>query len=104
MIGGPNLVVVPHPQFLVATLPLLHLVLVQELTAWRAAPVVDILTVEVAMVIVLMTGHLITRLGWSLERKVSRLLRKCDASLGGTGGEEERRICAYHDTRHCDAG
>ncbi|KAG2750019.1 hypothetical protein P692DRAFT_20802989 [Suillus brevipes Sb2] len=45
-----------------AALPLLHLVLVQELT-WRAALVVDVLTVEVAMAIVLMTGHLIARLG-----------------------------------------
>jgi WD40 repeat protein len=69
---------VPHLQFLVAALPLLHFILVQELTAWRAALVVDVLTVEVAMAIVLMTGHLIARLGWSLVRKVSRLLRKFD--------------------------
>jgi hypothetical protein len=66
MISDPNLAPVPHPQFLVAALLLLHLVLVQELTAWRAALVADVLTVEVAMAIVLMTGHLTVRLDWSL--------------------------------------
>lgn len=77
MISDPNLVPVPHPQFLVAALLLLHLVLVQEPTAWRAALVVDVLTVEVAMVIVLMIGHLIVRLGWSLVhlQGVKTLLR-----------------------------
>jgi hypothetical protein len=77
MISDPNLVLVPHPQFLVAALLLLHLVLVQELTAWRAALVVGVLTVEVAMVIALMTGHLIVRLGLSLVylQGVKTLLR-----------------------------
>lgn len=66
MISDLNQAPVPHPQFLVAALLLPHLVLVQGLTAWRAAVVADVLTAEVAMVIVLMTGHLTVRLGWSL--------------------------------------
>jgi hypothetical protein len=66
MISDLNLALVPHLQFLVAALLLLHLVLAQEITAWRAALAADVLTVEVVMVIVLMKGRLTVRLDWNL--------------------------------------
>jgi hypothetical protein len=66
MISDLNLALVPHLQFLVAALLLLHLVLAQEITAWRAALAADVLTAEVVMVIVLMKGRLTVRLDWNL--------------------------------------